>query len=115
MVFRRNGRRRWSTGRSRLSEIKAGPNDLRVRRVLSEVTSEQYAQKIRQEMQAERNGGGGGMGSLADELEKVKVQLPRSKTASSSRALSHPYGDRLPSLGAQEEPPEEMEAFRWKA
>lgn len=32
------------------------------------------------------------MGSLADELEKVKVGLPRSKTVSISRALSHPQG-----------------------
>lgn len=32
------------------------------------------------------------MGSLADELEKVKVELPRSKTVSISRALSHPQG-----------------------
>jgi hypothetical protein len=33
------------------------------------------------------------MGSLADELEKVKVGLPRSKSVSISRALSHPPGD----------------------
>lgn len=51
------------------------------------------------------------MGSLADELEKVKVQLPRSKTVSSSRALSHPWGRSAP---ACPEPPEEMEPFRPK-
>lgn len=32
------------------------------------------------------------MGSLADELEKVKVGLPRSKTVSISWALSHLQG-----------------------
>lgn len=46
------------------------------------------------------------MGSLADELEKVKVGLPRSKSDSISRALSHPPGERSPN--AQKCLPREM-------
>ncbi|OKP06257.1 hypothetical protein PENSUB_6247 [Penicillium subrubescens] len=64
-----------------------GSDDLPIRRALCEVTNEQYAQKSRQEMQAQVNGGVGGMGSLADELEKVKVGLPRSKSVSISGRL----------------------------
>lgn len=53
------------------------------------------------------------MGSLADELEKVKVRLPRSKSVSISRALSHPPGERSPN--AQKCLPREMvEALRCK-
>lgn len=70
-----------------------GSDDLPVRRALCEVTKERYARKSRQEMQVQVNGGVSGMGSLADELEKVKVGLPRSKSVSISRALSHPPGD----------------------
>jgi hypothetical protein len=90
-----------------------GSDDLPVRRALYEVTNERYAQRSRPEMQAQVNGGVGGMGSLADELEKVKVGLPRSKTVSISRTLSHPPGERSPN--AQSARREKMvEALRCK-
>lgn len=63
-----------------------------VRRTLDEVMNELNSQKRRQKCKPRETEGSGGMGSLADELEKVKVGLPRSKTVSISRALSHPQG-----------------------
>lgn len=62
------------------------------RRTFDEVTNEPNSQKCRQRCKPRETEGSGGMGSLADELEKVKVGLPRSKTVSISRALSHPQG-----------------------
>ncbi|OOQ87687.1 hypothetical protein PEBR_16118 [Penicillium brasilianum] len=81
----------------------ASQNDLRVCRVLSEVTSEQYARESRQEMQAQRNGGGGRMGSLAEELEKVKVQLRgRKPPPAPGRLVIH--REIGPGLSAQDRP-----------
>lgn len=72
----------------------ADSNEFLARRVLYEVTNEQYSQKAGKKYKPKETEGYGGMGSLADELEKVKVGLPRLKTVSSSRALSHTQGER---------------------
>ena len=62
------------------------------RRTFDEVMNEWSSQKRWQRCKPRETEGSGGMGSLADELEKVKVRLPRSKTVSISWALSHLQG-----------------------